>query len=215
MVHRKRVWKRYWETSNKVRVFISGPSGAGKSTIIRKLLALDDKLVLSVSYTTRGPRPEEVHGKDYFFVSREEFEDMIKKGAFLEYANVHGHLYGTSLDWVRQKEESGLDVLFDIDVQGVEQVKAKAPQGCFIFIVPPGMDTLKERLGSRGTETPESMKLRLRNAIKELAYWKNYDYLVVNDDLDRAVREVSSIITAFRCKAENAIKALGWLQEIG
>ncbi len=197
-----------------MRVFISGPSGAGKSTIIRKLLESNNNLVLSVSYTTRDPRPGELNGKDYFFVSMEEFEEKIRTGAFLEYARVHDHFYGTSQDWVKEREKSGLDVLFDIDVQGVEQVKKKAPQGCFIFVVPPDMDTLKQRLSLRGTETTESMNLRLRNAMKELAYWKNYDYLVVNDDLERAVHEVSAIMVACRCRAENAIKTLEWLQEI-
>jgi guanylate kinase len=197
-----------------VRIFISGPSGVGKSSIIKEILKRKVGIVLSVSYTTRPPRPGEHDGIDYFFVSRNTFEEMIEKGSFLEWANVHGHLYGTYLDWVESQERDGVHILFDIDVQGVIQAKAKGSQGCFIFIIPPDMEALSKRLGGRGTEDQQQLALRLENAIHELTYWNIYDYLVVNDSLEKTIEDISTIIEAYRFSKEEVVGKMPWLSTI-
>jgi len=197
-----------------VRIFISGPSGVGKSTIIKELLKKNPDIVLSVSYTTRTPRKGEKDSIDYFFVSRESFEEMIKSNSFLEWAPVHGHLYGTSLHWVQSKEQEGFNILFDIDVQGVMQAKEKVSQGCFIFIIPPSMDELAKRLSGRNTEDPQTLKLRLENSKEEIRHWEMYDYLVVNDSLRKTILDVSTIIDAYRFSREVVIKKLPWLRTI-
>jgi guanylate kinase len=196
-----------------VRIFISGPSGVGKSTAIKEILEKRPDLILSVSYTTRPPRPGEQDGVDYFFISRETFEEMIRKGSFLEWANVHGQLYGTSLDWIKEREKE--NIIFDIDVQGVTQVKAKAGGGCFIFLVPPTLEALEHRLGGRGTEDPRQLDLRLKNARHELAYWKVYDYLVINDKLEKTIEEISLIIDAQKSARDIVLEKIPWLKAIG
>lgn len=195
-----------------MRIFISGPSGVGKSTVIKEILQKKTDLILSISYTTRPPRPGEQDGVDYFFISRKAFEEMIEKGSFLEWANVHGELYGTSLDWIREREQE--NIIFDIDVQGVTQAKAKDIRGCFIFLVPPTLEALEHRLGGRGTEDPDQLNLRLKNARRELACWKLYDYLVVNDQLEKAVEELSLIIDAQKSARDEALEKLPWLKAI-
>jgi guanylate kinase len=197
-----------------VRIFISGPSGVGKSSLIKEILKRNPDILLSVSYTTRPARQGEHDGTDYFFVSRKTFEEMIEKGSFMEWANVHGQLYGTSLEWVESRERDGFHILFDIDVQGVIQAKAKDTTGFFIFIVPPDMETLSKRLGGRGTEDIQQMALRLENARHELAYWNIYDYLVVNDTLEKTIADISTIIAAQRSSRDEAIGALPWLSTI-
>ena len=197
-----------------MRIFISGPSGVGKSSIIKEILKKKIDIVLSVSYTTRPPRPGEHDGIDYFFVSRKTFDEMIDKGSFLEWANVHGHLYGTSLKWVESRERDGFHILFDIDVQGVVQAKAKGSRGCFIFIIPPDMESLSKRLGTRGTEDHQQLALRLENAKHELAYWNIYDYLVVNDSLEKTIEDISMIIEAYRFSKEEILGKLPWLRTI-
>lgn len=198
-----------------MRIFISGPSGVGKSTIISEVLKRNPDLVLSVSYTTRKPRPDEVNGREYYFIPPQEFEEMASKGAFLEWARVHDHAYGTSLEWVSRHEKEGGHVLFDIDVQGVKQAKQRGFSGSYIFIIPPGIDELARRLTHRGTEDEKSFSLRLKNAREELTYWRMYDYLVVNTDREKAVEDVQSIIDATRCTPAETIGRLPWLLEIG
>jgi len=197
-----------------VRIFISGPSGVGKSTVIKEILKKNTDLVLSISYTTRPPRIGEKDGIDYFFISKEMFEEMVSSNSFLEWATVHGHLYGTSLKWITSKEKEGLHILFDIDVQGVLQAKQKASPGCFIFIIPPGMEELSKRLRNRGTEALDTVRLRLENAKKELAHWDMYDYLVVNDSIEKTVEDISNIMKAYKSSKEVVIGELPWIKTI-
>lgn len=197
-----------------MRIFISGPSGVGKSTIITEVIKKHPDLVLSISYTTRSPRPGERDGREYFFVSRQVFEDMRVSGEFLEWANVHGQLYGTSLEWVEDREREGLNVLFDIDVQGVTQAQEKESPGHFILIVPPELGELTRRLEHRGTEDRESLSTRIENARKELMHWEKYDYLVVNDTLEHAVDTIHTIVQACRNETREVIRRLPWITRI-
>jgi len=197
-----------------VRIFISGPSGVGKSTIITNILQRNKDFTLSVSYTTRSPRRGEREGIDYYFISRHRFEEMIEQDAFLEWANVHDNLYGTSLEWVESRETEGKHILFDIDVQGVRQAKQKGSHGCFILVIPPDLQALSSRLNKRGTEDEQALTTRLNNAKEELKAWDLYDYLVINDTIDTAVRDIQNIIDACRCSKQEAIGNLPWLQKI-
>jgi guanylate kinase len=198
-----------------LRIFISGPSGVGKSTIIQEILKRHPDILLSISYTTRPPRPGERDGKEYFFVACETFETMVKADRFLEWALVHGQRYGTPLDWVSSMEDQGHHILFDIDVQGVRQAKAKGSQGCFIMLLPPTLEELARRLAGRGTEDPQALATRLENAKKEMRAWSMYDYLVVNDRLEKAIAAVEIILDAYSYSKEEAVGRLKWLSRIG
>jgi guanylate kinase len=170
----------------------------GKDTIIERLLALDPNLNYSVSCTTRPPRPGEVDGVHYTFVSREQFDDLVAEGHFLEHASYNGNLYGTPADPVEQARAAGHDILLKIEVQGAQQVRTQVSDGIFIFIAPPSNDELARRQELRGGESDKDMTERLRIAEKEMAYARDYDHVVVNDDLDRAVAEVLAIIRRAR-----------------
>lgn len=174
-------------------VVISGPSGAGKSTVCSRLIK-EPRVELSVSATTRASRPGEVDGRDYYFLSRDEFERRVQQGEFLEHAEVFGNLYGTPRRAVEEAIDQGKVVLLEIDVQGALQVMEKFPQGIFIFLEPPDVEELTRRLGNRRTETDEQMRRRLETAPREMAYRDRYTHRVVNDDLDRAVEEIRRII---------------------
>lgn len=179
---------------------ISSPSGGGKGTLIRRVLKIVPNLVYSVSFTTRPKRQMEEHGKDYFFVSKEEFFQLAKAGEFLEYAEVHGHFYGTSRSQVESKINQGYDVILEIDIQGAASVKKSKPDAISIFIMPPSFETLRERLIMRGTETEESLQIRLRNAKEEIKAYDKFDYVVINDEVNKATENLSAIFIAERQK---------------
>jgi guanylate kinase len=179
-------------------IVLSGPSGVGKDTLIKRLLELDQNLRYSVSCTTRAPRPGEADGVDYSFVSRERFSQLIDEGAFLEHATYNGNLYGTLAERVEHERNAGHDVVLKIEVKGAEQVRAKVPDAVFIFVVPPSVDELVKRQMKRNTETTGDMEARRLIATREMDYAARYDHVVVNDDVERAVAEVLSIIQKAR-----------------
>ncbi|MCS6803872.1 MAG: guanylate kinase [Acidobacteriota bacterium] len=179
-------------------VVISSPSGGGKTTIVKALLERVPQTRLSVSHTTRKPRSNEVHGQDYFFVSRDDFLKMRAQGEFLESAEVFGNLYGTSKRMVDEILAAHCDVILDIDVQGAAQIRAHSPDALTIFLMPPSFDELKRRLNLRGTETPASMSRRLEVARQEVTRYAEFDYLVINDELQEACRAVEAIVRAER-----------------
>ena len=179
-------------------IVISGPSGVGKDTLIRRLLELDRNLVYSVSGTTRAPRPGEKPDENYTFLSREQFQKLIEQGVFLEHAYYDGNLYGTFRDRVERIRNQGRDVLLKIDVQGAEQVHRLLPEGVFIFIAPPSAEELERRQKERNSESSEDQATRLKIAEREMTYASNYDHVVTNDDVERAVGEIQRIIGAAR-----------------
>jgi guanylate kinase len=177
-------------------VILSAPSGAGKTTIAKRLLAARPDIGYSVSATTRSPREGEQHGKDYHFLSREEFERLRESGEFAEWAEVHGNLYGTLRSEVHRVLAGGHHVLMDIDVQGARQFARAFPETVLIFVIPPSAEVLMQRLAGRDSESPATLALRMRNARDELAAVDEYDYVVVNDKLEKAIKYVSSVIDA-------------------
>ena len=180
---------------------ISGPAGVGKGTINLSLISRNSDIRMSVSATTRQPRPGEIDGVHYFFKTEEEFQDMINKGAFLEYMRVFNtHYYGTPKSFVEQELAEGRSVILEIDVQGAMRVKAAYPDAVLIFIAPPSMSELKSRLIHRGTESSEAIDRRFETAYQEMKYINQYDYVVVNDILDLAIARTEDIIVAERCK---------------
>jgi len=181
---------------------ISAPSGAGKSTLVRRLIATRPDLAFSVSHTTRPRRDGEKEGRDYFFVNRRRFERMIAAGEFIEWAEVFGHLYGTSKAQLQKILAEGRDVLLDIDVQGHQQVRKRLPEALSVFILPPSFEVLKRRLTHRHSDSPAVVERRLAAARQEISHWPEYDYLVVNDHLPRATKALGAIVQAGRLRRQ-------------
>ena len=179
---------------------ISAPSGAGKTSVIRTLLQTDINLTLSISYTTRPPRRDEKNGHDYFFVDHATFKDMQARGEFLESAEVHGNLYGTSRKWIEKTMAAEQDVLLEIDCQGAQQIRTLYPQAASIFILPPSIEALKQRLEQRGQDENKVIERRLAAARSEISHVNRFDYVVVNHELETAARDVASIVQAERLK---------------
>ncbi|MFZ5774833.1 MAG: guanylate kinase [Thermodesulfobacteriota bacterium] len=187
---------------------ISAPSGAGKTTLLKRLLDQVRNLSFSVSHTTRQPRTGEENGRDYHFVDRPTFEAMRESGDFLEWAEVHGNLYGTSRRAVADQLAQGRDVFLDIDVQGASQLRASENGAVFLFIAPPSRQILEQRLRGRGTDSEETIRLRLDNAQREMAEAPRYDYLIINDELESATEMLRSVILAQRCRGRRDIDGL-------
>lgn len=185
---------------------ISGPSGAGKGTICSAYMEGAKNTYLSVSATTREPREGEVDKVSYYFLNREEFLDKIDKGEFLEYAEVYGNLYGTPKWTVEEKLNEGLDVILEIDIQGALKVQENSSEGIFIFILPPSMEELKNRLKARGSETPESLLRRFNSAFKEINYVSKYNYAVINSTVDEALANVKAIVQAEKLRVSRVIQ---------
>ena len=179
---------------------VSGPSGAGKGTICKALLNKNDQIKLSVSATTRKPRNGEVHGVNYFFIEKEEFTKMIENGEFLEYAQIYDNFYGTPKAAIIECLEKGQDVILEIEMQGARQIKEVYPEGVFIFVLPPSLEELKSRIVGRGTETQEEIEKRFSCAYEEINQIVNYDYFIVNEDIEKSVSDVEAIICAEKNK---------------
>ncbi|MDD4801603.1 MAG: guanylate kinase [Syntrophomonas sp.] len=185
---------------------ISGPSGVGKGTIKEALLKKFPDIKLSISATTRSRREGEIDGRDYFFLSKQEFNSKLQNNEFLEYASVYSNMYGTPKQYVIDNIITGNDVLLEIDIQGAQKVKGQMPEGVFIFIQPPSIEVLAERINVRGKDSPESIQTRMAASQEEMAMVVHYDYVIMNDKLDEALNKVEAIITAERCRVKNNIK---------
>ena len=179
---------------------VSSPSGGGKGTIIEHVLERVENLSYSVSYTTRAPRQGEVDGREYFFVNQETFEEMVAAGEFLEWACVHGNFYGTAKNQVIEETNAGADIILEVDVQGAASVRKLLMDSVSIFILPPSYEVLKQRLITRGTDSPEELAIRLRNAPDELKQYSAFDYVIINDEIERASGQLASIIYAERAR---------------
>jgi guanylate kinase len=189
------------QRKNKGGIFIvSAPSGAGKTTLCNKILDSTDNIRPSVSFTTRMPRKGEVHDRDYTFIGEREFRTMIKRGEFAEWAVVHGNLYGTSARRLREIMNSGCDVLLDVDVQGARQIRESFPSGVFVFVLPPSLEILRERLEKRKSNTAEDIERRMRRAVDEIRDYTRYEYVIVNHKLRDSVKLLGAIIAAERLR---------------
>ena len=181
-------------------IVVAAPSGAGKSSLVKALMELDTKVRPSVSHTTRQPRGQEKHGREYFFVSPSEFDQMVEANAFLEWANVHGQRYGTSRKAIEDRINQGADVILEIDFQGAIQVKKLFTNAVLIFILPPSWEELKSRLHNRGEDAPEIIELRLQNAADEMAQAREFDYVIINELFETALFDLKAIVHAQRLK---------------
>lgn len=196
-------------------IVLSGPSGVGKGTLCGRLRQLSPDLVYSVSATTRAPRAGEEEGKNYFFTSRERFREMIDQGELLEWAEYVENYYGTPKRFVEETIRQGRDIILEIEVQGALQVKKSFPEAVFIFVLPPSLDELQNRITSRGTESESTISSRMQVAAEELKLLEQYDYAVVNDEIDCACMKVQSIITAEHCKKDRMMSTIkSWLNEV-
>lgn len=204
------------EPRNGIPIVISAASGTGKTSLCKRLLQTLSHTARSISYTTRAPRGEEVHGRDYYFVDHAEFARMIEAGEFVEWAEVFGNRYGTAVSGVRAQLEQGVDVLLDIDVQGGRQVRERLDDALLVFLLPPSASELRRRLVNRAEDTPEVIAHRLEEARDEIRAGQSYDYLVVNDEFEQAANELRAIIKAHRIRRnrpERVVRAL--LEELG
>lgn len=177
-------------------IVVSAPSGAGKTSLCREMVQTVTGLEYSISYTTRPPRPTELNGRDYFFVSDAEFRGMIDRAEFAEWASVYGHLYGTSESFLRRKMEQGVDVILDVDPQGALQLKRRFPFGVFVYVLPPSLDELRSRLRSRRSDSSDVMRDRLERAREEMRQFVQYTHLIINDDFKQASRDLQAVILA-------------------
>ena len=189
-------------------IVISGPSGAGKSTVVFKAIEGREDVCFSTSVTTRKPRPGEVDGREYFFVDPDRFKEMVENDELLEYAEYVANSYGTPRAYVEEKLEAGLNVLLDIEVQGARQVHEKMPDAVKVFIIPPSLEELEKRLKGRGTDTERAIEARLIRARQEYQEADFYDYLIINDDADKAAKELSAIILAEHCRFNDRMEYL-------
>ncbi|MFZ9298565.1 MAG: guanylate kinase [Hylemonella sp.] len=186
---------------------ITAPSGAGKSSLVRALMAADPALQLSVSHTTRAPRGQEQSGREYYFVSPEAFESMVQAEAFVEWAHVHTHRYGTSRKEVEDKIAQGADIILEIDFQGALQIKRRYPKAVAVFILPPSWEELRARLVKRGEDSPEVIELRLKNAATEMAQVERFDYVIINDLFERALADLQIVVQSQRLKLPSQQRA--------
>ncbi len=184
---------------------ISAPSGAGKTSMVSALLNSNQQIALSISYTTRAPRPGETDGKEYHFVSRDRFLQMAQQGDFLESAEVYGNLYGTSQSWIEKQLASGRDILLEIDWQGAAQVRKLMPQAISIFILPPSLAALENRLNGRGQDSAEVIARRLQAAQEDISHVAEFDYVIINDKLDEALRQLDAVITAASLRRDSQL----------
>ena len=189
--------------SRGVLAVVSGFSGAGKGTIMKSLMAKYDNYALSVSATTRNPRPGEEDGREYFFRTKEEFEEMIRQDQLIEYARYVENYYGTPKAYVEEQLSAGRDVILEIEIQGARKIKKKFPEAVLIFVTPPSAGELRNRLAGRGTETPEKIAARLSRAAEESKQMDDYDFILVNDEVDRCVEEMHALIQAMHARTEN------------
>ncbi|MGB5484315.1 guanylate kinase [Parasphingorhabdus sp.] len=204
------------ELSRRGLLFVlSSPSGAGKSTLASMLLEADEEIAMSVSVTTRQKRPGEEHGKDYYFVDGDEFEEMVADHSFLEYATVFGNRYATPAAPVQQSLADGQDVLFDIDWQGTQQLYQRAGQDVVrVFILPPTLDELRKRLESRNTDAPDIIESRMQRATSEISHWDGYDYVLINDDLDACFAKVKQILATERMRRLRQTGLIGFVRDL-
>lgn len=180
----------------------SAPSGAGKTSLVKKLLEQTKHIGVSISHTTRAQRPGEVDGQDYHFISQEEFQQMVGQGGFLEHAQVFDNFYGTSQAWVENELTAGRDVILEIDWQGAEQVRRLIPDAVSVFILPPSIEALRQRLNGRGQDGEETIERRMRDARSEISHYGEFDYLIINDNFDNALAELRAIVIARRHRLE-------------
>ncbi len=188
------------ESTRGILFVVSSPSGGGKGTLIQRVLKQVPYLGYSVSYTTRAPRNGEVEGREYFFVTPEKFQAMAADGEFLEWAKVHGKFYGTSRQQVAREVFEGRDIILELDVQGAASVRVLVTDSVSVFILPPSVEILRQRLIARGTDSPEELELRLRHAPEELKHYKTFDYVIINNEVERAAGQLSGIIEAERAR---------------
>lgn len=197
-------------------IVVSSPSGGGKGTLVDRVLKNVPNVSYSVSFTTRAPRPAEKDGREYFFIDRATFEQMIERGEFLEWADVYGHLYGTNGKQVERERAAGNDIIIEIDVQGAESIRARMPESVSIFILPPSFELLRERLLARGTDSAEALEKRMRGAPAEVEQYCYFQYVILNDDINRASQQLASVIYSERARRERQeVRLRSTLEDFG